>query len=413
MSDFKPPKPNRAIIWLSELLLPIYLNLVERVSFEFFETPDRPVEFLKGKSAVVVLNHSDRQDPLLVMALSKYIRESFYCVAAREVFDWSFGLLGWLFQRLGCFSVDRGTTDFRSIHTIQKILTDSDRKFVVFPEGEITGDDQFVHDISPTLIHIFLKAQNELSSDGSNKTIWILPVGVTYGLETDLHSSINRTLSTIERHLGIKNDCGSDIAQRVKFAVGTVLRNLSEHYKFVLPDKQPQHEQVRLLARHICQRISTYRGHVPTQDLSNEQLLHSVRSEISDEIKSAKDSARHRKGLQQSTLKICGEFLGDLDRVERLVIVQRILKQKTSPIQICRVTDFLEAETCGRMTAKGRQRASVFFGEPIDVIPYLQAYQSEKDAAIDQLRDTVRDKLQLALDNAHTTVSGTLCNSRR
>ncbi len=68
MSDFKPPKPNRAIIWLSELLLPIYLNLVERVSFDFFETPDRPVEFLKGKSAVVVLNHSDRQDPLLVMA---------------------------------------------------------------------------------------------------------------------------------------------------------------------------------------------------------------------------------------------------------------------------------------------------------------------------------------------------------
>jgi len=409
VSDFKPPKPNQAVIWLSEFLLPFYLNFVERVSFRFFEGPDRPLDFLRGKPTVIVLNHSDRQDPLLLVALAKYMREPFYCVVARETFDWYFGFLGWLFQRLGCFSVDRGTADFRSINMIKKVLTETTRKFLVFPEGEITGDDRYVHEISTALIHIFIKAQNEIADGDEQKSIWILPAGVSYRLETDLHSAIDKTLRTIERRLSIKSDGGPDIEHRVHVAVGTVLRRLAQHYKFVLSEHDPPHEQVRLLARHICDRINEYKVSVseesPTEQVSTDQLLYKLRSDISDELESARINTDYGNELQRNTLKTYSEFMRDLDRVERLSIVERILKQKTSPIQICRVTDFLEAETTGRMTAKGRQTASIYFGEPIDVLPYVRAYKADKDEAITQLRDHVQHNLQLALDNAHRDVT--------
>ncbi|MBX9690960.1 MAG: 1-acyl-sn-glycerol-3-phosphate acyltransferase, partial [Cyanobacteria bacterium] len=131
LSEFKPPKPNRAFILLCELLLPLYARLVEDLSIEFQETPDQWLEFLKDKQAVIIMNHADRQDPLVLVALTRYMREFVYCVVAREVFDWNHGINGWLFQKLGCYSVNRGMADFRSIHTTRKLLTHSHRKLIV------------------------------------------------------------------------------------------------------------------------------------------------------------------------------------------------------------------------------------------------------------------------------------------
>lgn len=400
MSDFRPPKPSKAIIFLSELVLPFYLNFIECLSYKFSQSPDHPVDLLKGKKVVIVINHSDRQDPLLVVALAKYMHEEFYCIAAREVFDWSYGILGWLFQRIGCFSVDRGTTDFRSIHTIQKVLTSSQNKFIVFPEGEVTGDDWLVHEINPALMHIFLKAQVEVAKDESPQSIWILPVGVSYKLETDLHKSINKTLVKVERRLGIRRATKLDLAVRVDNAIAILLRKLYKQYKFVLREDRPLHEQVKTLAQNICEQVSTYCENEHHLDNSIEHFLHCVRSELSKAANNKK-TALNKDGKAG---KRYAELFSDLDRAERLMIVQRVLAQTQSPIQICRTVDFLESELFGRMTAKGRQSASVFFGSPIDLLPYLQTFQSDKNAAATQLCESVSHGLQLALDNSHTVL---------
>lgn len=387
MSDFRPPKPNRIIIALSELLLPFYLNFVERLSFKFSHNPDRPIDFFKSKKVVIVINHSDRQDPLLVVALAKHMHEDFYCIAAREVFDWSYGILGWLFQRFGCFSVDRGTTDFRSIHMIQKILTESQRKFIVFPEGEVTGDDYHVHEIAPTLMNILLKAQLQIENDDSPQSIWILPVGVSYKLGDSLEKSIGKTLRKVEDDLHIKCEKGTDEATRVTNSVSALLSKLSTHYQFAPSENQLLHKYAGELAKHICMKVSVYCGTEHPVWMTDEQFLHCLRSDLSKRL----DLESQRNNLFR-----------DLDRAERLLIVQRVLNQIPSPIQLCRIVDFLESEMYGRMTAKGRQSASVYFGTPIEILPYLQIYKSDKAAAADRLRDAVRDGLQLALDNSHS-----------
>ncbi len=398
LSDFRPPKPNRLIIGLCELLFPFYLRFVDPLSFEFSESADRLSKFLKDKTTVIVLNHPDKQDPLILIALARYIRDAFYCIAAREVFDWNHGMLGWLFQRLGCYSVNRGTVDFRSIQTTRKILTRLQSKLVVFPEGEVTADDQVVHEVSPALMHILLEAQRAIAKPDPTKSIWLLPIGLSYSLQTSLDESINKPLRAIEHKLSIVHNDRISCDQRVQIAIHTVLKCLAAHYNFVLPDEIPNNEQVRLLAQHICKRISAHVAVESTEKNSTEQLLHCLRNYVVKKMDVEKARSKYERQLRQSTWKTYREFVSDLDRVERLLIFQRVLCRKPSPIQICRMVDFLESETCGQMTAKGRQRASIFIGQPIDLLPFLQMFDSCKTLAIDELSNRVRKELQSALN---------------
>src|ERR1700735_5576120 len=95
------------------------------------------------------------------------MNEEFYCIAARECFDWDGGWRGRLFQGLGCYSVARGKADFHSIATTEKILREGRRKLVVFPEAEITADATTLHDLHNAIFHIILDVQKELSEKKS------------------------------------------------------------------------------------------------------------------------------------------------------------------------------------------------------------------------------------------------------
>ncbi len=393
MSEFKPPKPNKALIMLAKFLLPFFLRFVERLSFRFIQSPDRPVEFLKGKKAVIVINHSDKHDPLLLIDLARYMNEEFYCIVARESFDAGHGFFGWMFQRLGCFSVERGAADFRSIHTMMTILTEGTKKLIVFPEGEVTGDDHTVREISPALMKVFLNAQKSIANEEESESIWILPVGVSYTLETKLRASVDETLTEIERRMGIERDRSVDSSTRVTQDVADFLRKLADQYEFELPEQEPQREQAGLLARHICDRIATGVGREYDQGLSNEQLLHLLRSEVSK----AANEINHDQQIQSPQEN--ESWSKDFDHVERLLILHRVLDQPNSAMKVCRTIDFLELEILGSMTAKGRQTASVYIGDPIEVLPFFQNGDSDKGSAAEQLRDAVHEGLQSALDN--------------
>ncbi|MBX9693493.1 MAG: 1-acyl-sn-glycerol-3-phosphate acyltransferase, partial [Cyanobacteria bacterium] len=237
MSDFKPPKLNKALVLFTKFLLPYYLKFVERLSFKFSQSAAQPVEFLKGKKAVIVINHSDKHDPWLLMELARYVNEEFYCVVARESFDAGHGFYGWVFQRLGCFSVERGAPDFKSIHTMMTILKEGTNKLVIFPEAEVTGNDLTVHEINPALMKVFLNAQKSLAHGEARQDLWILPVGVSYRLETKLSASIDKTLKEIERQLGVKDKRWIDASSRVTHDVATLLQKLSVLYEFELPEQ--------------------------------------------------------------------------------------------------------------------------------------------------------------------------------
>lgn len=408
LSEFRAPEPNLAVIAFCQFLIPLYCRYIDHFNCQFSDDKNI-VATLKNKRTIILLNHADRQDPSVVVLLAKYLQEQVHCMVAREVFDWYHGLLGWFFQKFGCYSVNRGTGDTTSIETTKRILKLGEHKLIVFPEAEITGDDHTVHSISTALVHILLEIQEDIGqsdttfagdSPSSSQALWVLPVGVSYRLETALEPSVDKALRIIERQIGLKHN-GGEITTRIERATTAVLKNLAQHYNCQLTETETAAEQTSHLANHICQRISNFID----SEISHktpEQILYSLRNAVDEKLGKREYETNSQKTLNKRTAQFHDEFIADLNRVENLLIFHRVLLQPPSTIQLCRIVDFLETDTTGRISSKGTQVASVFFGEPIEVASYLNQYKENKHAAIADLKAAIHDRLQEALDGSQS-----------
>ena len=109
---FRPPKNTRFLIWLAkQLALPIMLRLVPKIAeVELNEQDLRRLGELKGERVILAPNHSGGKEPYILFHLSKMLGREFNYLTAKEVFDHSFPI-GWLLQRLGAYSIIRGTPD--------------------------------------------------------------------------------------------------------------------------------------------------------------------------------------------------------------------------------------------------------------------------------------------------------------
>jgi len=402
---FQPPEPSSLFISLCKFLLPVYSCFRDHLSFRIKDTGS--VAALQNQNTIIVLNHSDRQDPLVVIALAKYFGEEFYTMAAREIFDWHYGILGWMLRKFGCYSINRGVADHKSIAATKEILQQGKRKLLIFPEAEITADEHKIHKISTALVHIFLEAQEQLHSIDKERSIWILPVGVSYHLTTPFAKSVEKALHTVENHIGL--DPTRSIDQRIDAAIRAILNNLISHYNCQMPENLKQHEQVEFLIHHICQRIAHYVGN--SQNFhSIEKMQYALRNDVMQRLRTAINESHHEIHLAQSDRTIFREFINDLDRVERLSIFSRILQRERSLIQACRILDFLEMETTGQVSSKGRQEVSIFISDPIKVSAYFELFDRSKREAIDTLHSDIHDRLQLALDRSQPEFNDQTCS---
>lgn len=96
-----------------------------------------PIIHIKGRenlpkgAAMLCCNHSAFSDPIWVIVFGKCptLPRS---MAKKELLEKP--LLGWLYQKLGAFPVDRGHADVGAIKTAMQTLKNDD-KVLIFPEG--------------------------------------------------------------------------------------------------------------------------------------------------------------------------------------------------------------------------------------------------------------------------------------
>lgn len=408
LSDFKPPKHNGAIIALGRLVHPLFMLLSAKLSVHFTSNSLVQLQILRKRRVVFVFNHPDRLDPLVLVSIDRYLRQPFYCIVAREVFDWDWGLRGFFFQSVGCYSVNRGTADLQSIRTTNRILHEHEAKLMVFPEGKITCDNFHVHELQRSFMHILLGVQAELTSKSDANSIVLVPIATRYDLETDLKSSVEPQLKAIERKLKIKSEVQTDVYTRINSALEKALDQLTEVYGVECPLNLPAERKMELLTKHICQRISSYLNADSNACTAPDCNLYHIRSIVSHKVDEIKTASAYQKHVYSGLRKIYKQFLRDLDRVERLLICHGNLERPRTPIQACRTADFLEYELYGKITAKGRQRALLNFGQPIEISSYLELYSQARSAAVRKLTLDAQHQLQKALDE---TIPAPECES--
>jgi len=394
MQAFRKPKPNLVVTRASKFILPFWLRLKEQLSITISGDQTDLDAFSKSRRAVILLNHPDRQDPFVIVELAKKMHEEFYCIAARECFDWDNGWRGWLFQSLGCYSVARGKADFHSIATTEKILREGRRKLVVFPEGEITADGEKLHNLQKAIFHIMLDVQKELSAGdlaASEKSVVIIPAAIKFSLKGDLKSAVAPALKKIEKRLALNCKKHTDVFSRINTVVDAYLCRVYDAYG--LEKSAASLEQLAALAAvEILQKIAAKTGLNCNDTLPPTERLYDVRNKAAENADcdsvARKPKAFHCAGIAKPCIG------SDFERIERLLILQRMLAHPSSEIQCCRMLDFIESELSGAITAKGRQSCVVSLGTPIEVSSFVGLYTESKEKGVNDLSEHFRRKLQ-------------------
>lgn len=392
MHEFRGPRPNKIVIALCQMVFPFWLRFKERLSISVRGSAQHLTAFSKARRAVILMNHPDRQDPFAIFKLAHQVGEQFHCIVARECFDWDNGWRGWLFQRLGCYSVARGKADFHSIAMTKKILLDGQKKLVVFPEAEITADYEKLHHMQKAIFHIVLDVQHDIDEGkhpNKGDPVYIIPTAIKFELKEDLKTAVSPALAVIEQHLQIAKT-SAEVHDRIDAVISAYLDRVFDSYglpRAIGPsDKLAEHAATAILQK--IKRITK----IEVEENSTIEELYDVRTAATKDIEANsiadKPDAFYCAGLPRPCLR------SDFERVERLLILERMLQHRDREIQNCRILDFIESELTGKISPKGRQTCVITPGAPIDMKQFVERYNESKVKAVVSLREYCRNKLQ-------------------
>lgn len=379
-----PPVENRYVTGFTRLILPAILsahNLEVRASASCVESLRR----LDGSSTVVLLNHTDRFDPLCVFALSKFSGEDFHYLSSREQFDGALGLKQWCMQRCGAYSVLRGQPeDIASKEMTISLIVEGRKKLIMFPEGDVTGRDDAILPLKEDGIKNMLAAQSRISQSGNPRSVYLLPMAIYYDVSSDAVPALNATLDKIERslQLPVMEDA---FEPRITRVVATMLDDLAVHYGV-----QPRGATLDQKLIDFCSRVASLIAYSigikiePTNDPM--VVLHSVRGNVWRMINVDVDQTnKYETKLLGESKKRGQAFIKDLDRLEQLFILAHALQQYEFSLELAwRVIDRLELEITGRSSNKGHRIARIEAAPEISLLEFASYGTLEAVRLVDQ-----------------------------
>lgn len=410
MLDFKPPFDNEGFVAFCKWALPLELGVRADAKVEVADDGVERFRALRGKQVAVIVNHSDQDDPEMLFAFSKILKENFYFIAAREVFDWLIGLTGLCLQSVGCYSVVRGEADLESFKMTRSILAMGKRKLVVFPEGEVSRDPDTLLPLRKGVARLFLEGQRELLKMKPGEALLVQPIGIRWHFENDITPKLEHQLRKIERRLNIRSIQGN-LEKRIRLAGMEMMRILEVEYCISHPETVSYESRIALFRKELLQRLANMLGvHLPPEDSHLDwlrKIANHARLFIAAETSS---NSAFQWSCHKEEMRKMRKVLRDVRRLQKFVGVKEpaeghIMTQERLSIMLSKI----EREVLGYISHKGTRIATLAVGEPFSVLDYYALFESDKVAAQDKLTDVMAEKLkQLVLSLDRTRARGKL-----
>ncbi|MFL5244971.1 MAG: lysophospholipid acyltransferase family protein [Gemmataceae bacterium] len=367
MPDFWPPRPSR--FW-ARALAPFrhwYLHRYYQISDVVVEgADDFGKRFGPADGVMIAPNHSHDSDPHVMMEVGRRLGRRFYFMAAWQIFRTHHGIDGWVLQRMGAFSVDREGCDRRAIRQATDLLT-TGNSLVVFPEGEIYHLNDRLTPLLEGVAFMALTAQKSLDKAGSGGRIWIVPTAIRYQYVEDIVPRLEAAMSRLEQRMLLQPIAGSPLNERI-VRFGELLLTIKEKEKLGCSREAEGDLPARLayFVRTLLERL---------------ELEHLKKSP------SANTVPLQVKALRRHLLNVWAQEDGDAEQRNRarraLDDIQLVLQlyshpgdyiaEKPSVERMAETIEKFEEDIDGFGRPKGKRRARVVLGGPID----LQAAMDE------------------------------------
>lgn len=407
MLDFRPPLDSPPLIAMVNLTLPLYMR---------FALCDTKVQLApgalerfksyKGKRALICPNHSNRHDPQIMFEFSRLAGERFNYVAAREVFDWQNGFNGWWLQHLGCYSVVRGAADRESFKMTKKILTEGKNKLVLFPEGEISRQNDTLMPLESGAAQLTFWAVEELAKQAAGaalEPVYLMPMAIKYTYPKNIEYGLKITLSALEANLGIKTVSGATVYQRLRTISEKLLLTLEKEYGMKPKTGADLNERVSSLRQSILTNV----GHqlqieLPT-NVRQLEMVRILRNHVDDFIYAPeKDFSEYERKVHEERASTLRGFYNDLDRVVNFIaIYDGYLKDNMTQERFADILDRLEREILRTRepSFRGSRIVLMDVGVPINLSERYADYKSSKKATIAKATEEISNQISEMLTN--------------
>lgn len=400
MLDFRPPKDTAALIWLAKLLMPLHLEVeLKGTRIEIVGDGLEHFKTLAGKRTVICPNHSNRNDPDVLFTLAKMAGEDFNFLAAREVFDWEQGWNGWKLQHFGCYSVVRGAADRESFKMTKHLIVAGKKKLVIFPEGEISQQNDTLMPLETGVAQMSFWALEELQKQGKQDPVLILPAAIKYTYRSDIRDALRDSLTALEERLAIDTTASGSLCEtlyeRLRIIAIAILSTLEREYDRKPEPGAPINDRLSKLRNGVLANIA---GYLQVELPSGQSTLAHVRilrNALDEQIYDEDDNASPYQRMlhDEHSSKIKG-FYRDLDRVVNFIaIYEGYLQERMTAERFAEIVERFETEVFGKNSIKGPRLVFLQVGEPIDLLDYFQAYKSTKKTAIQKVTDELSQRM--------------------
>lgn len=349
----------------------------------------------RNAGVLITPNHPGHADSYALYEAADQLGLPFYFMTAWQVFEMSSPIARWLYQRYGCFSIEREGADLWAYKRAVQILAKEANPLVIFPEGDVYHLNDRVTPLREGTAAIALSAMKQLE-----RPVFIVPCGLKYRYIQDPTPELETVMSELESRLFWRPRVGLALADRVyKFAEAALALKELEYIGEAQPGRLVT--RIRSLIEHVLTELER-RHELKSPGQSVPERIKNVRRACLEKLAQCGDDSSRATAMNRELDDVFfvvqlysypGDYVSERPTVERLA----------------ETIDKFEEDVLGHRTARirGTRRAIVQFGEPIDVRAFAAgAAQPRKLAGA--LTDKLEQAMQSLLDktNGETSLPG-------
>ncbi|WP_088890106.1 lysophospholipid acyltransferase family protein [Leptolyngbya ohadii] len=396
---FYPAKINLPLLRGLQHIAPWLIRSRDRVELVISSDPKVQLETLRGRSCLLVCNHPTFDDPKAMFLLSSRLQEPFYYLTAYEQFR---GLQGWLYQRLGAYSIRRGLADRDSIAYTLNLLQQPQIKLVIFPEGGCSFQNDTVMPFRSGAVQMALQAMSRKlkQSEPGDADLYIVPISLKYRYTGSMTPVIENTLRRLERALGVSSE--GDVYIRLRRVAAKII-DRCEQEAHLAPDPEADwNQRIARLKAEVLDRCEQELGLTSAAGEPNRERVYRILYALE---------------ARQNTLMPDGQDALDVmfRAVRRVLnfdaIYDGYVAAMPTPERFLDTLIRLEREVFGidQPPPKGHRQAFLRIGEPISLKDYHAAYRADRANTVNnltrQLQQTVQQNLDLLAEATSRGIS--------
>ncbi len=407
MLDFVEPKASPLLISLIKFGWPGYVKVkYGKLQIQFSKEVQETFNQLKEKLVIICPNHAAQEDTDVIFGVSRLAGQRFSFLTARELFGRPHSLRQKFLQMLGCYSIERGVADVQAFKATRNLLL-SGQKVVIFPEGEVSHQNDFLTELEKGVEHIALVTLDELKKTRSHHSIYFLPLALHYRYSNDIRETINAVLSKIECRLGQTINKDESFVARLKNAYYMMLDALEEAH--CMPKFEVSlNDRLFATREQLIQENELFLQVVLRKDLSQLCRIHILRNKLV-EMRWRRDGyGKKLKGKNESITDTAKIYYQQLKLATNLVALgEHSFDHDLTQEEAVELIKVLELAVCKTISLESPDIVLIGTAKAIDVNEYYLIYKTDKNQGIEVLKNELAIRLKerlLELEHSYTPI---------